>query len=179
MENIWLLSIAALVIGAIIGFLMGRSGGNNNKQAELAQQLENAQQELENYRAEVAEHFEKTASLVNNLTNSYKEVHEHLATGAQGLCQPGTINMALEPAMSPKLEKTDISEETSAPREKPESDTDIEPPRDYAPKAPEDEGTLSETFGLKEEKKATEEEAPADQPTADVPREKEESAKSA
>lgn len=38
-----------------------------------------------------------------------------------------------------------------------------EPPRDYAPKSPDEEGTLSETFGLKdEETKEEETEAPAD-----------------
>lgn len=173
MENIWLVSIAALVVGTIIGFLMGRSTGSNNKQAELAEQLENAQQDLESYRAEVAEHFEKTASLVNNLTNSYKDVHEHLASGAQGLCQPGTIDLALEPAMTPnKLEKSEAAEAT--PEAGSETDTAAEPPRDYAPKAPEEEGTLSETFGLKEEKDQNEEEAPTEQPISDAPLQAEE-----
>ncbi len=34
----------------------------------------------------------------------------------------------------------------------------IEPPRDYAPKSPDEEGTLSEKFGLKKEQEADEEE---------------------
>lgn len=151
MENIWLISIIALIVGAAIGFLMGRSGGNSNRQAELAEQLESAKTELEGYKAEVNEHFEKTASLVNNLTNSYKDVHEHLATGAQGLCTPGSIDLALEPAMHAKLENQESDNNTSElPTAGPVDDTP-EPPRDYAPKNPDDEGTLSETFGLKEE----------------------------
>lgn len=173
MENIWLLSIAALAIGAVIGFLMGRSTGSNNRQAELAEQLENTQKELESYKSEVTDHFEKTAALVNNLTSSYKEVHEHLATGAQGLCQPGTIDMALEPAMTPKLESTESElDETPASEASDTNEDDsavAEPPRDYAPKDPKEEGTLSETFGLKEEQPADSEQNLSEQPTADVP----------
>lgn len=152
MENLWLISVAALVVGALIGYLMGRSGGGNN-QAEIAAQLEDTKKELEEYKAEVTTHFEKTSELVNNLTNSYKDVHEHLATGAQGLCQPGAIDMALEPAMQPKL-----AEPSEEPQDQPEEAVTEtpEPPRDYAPKSPEEEGTLSETFGLKEKEEAEE-----------------------
>ncbi|WP_415898903.1 YhcB family protein [Neptuniibacter sp. QD48_11] len=170
MENVWLISIAALVVGAVIGFLMGRSGGDAQRQAELAEKLESTQKELDSYKNEVTEHFEKTAALVNNLTNSYKDVHEHLATGAQGLCQPGSVDLAIEPSLTPKLESE--AEEPSAEAEaKPATDTEqaessSEPPRDYAPKSPEDEGTLSETFGLKEEQETKEEEqVPADAPS--------------
>lgn len=145
MENIWLISVAALVVGALIGYLMGRSGGGNN-QAEIAAQLEDTKQELENYKSEVNEHFEKTAALVNNLTNSYKEVHEHLAKGAQGLCQPGSIDLALEPSMQPKLSADSSATEEPAAEE----ETIPGPPLDYAPKSPDEEGMLSETFGLKE-----------------------------
>lgn len=166
MENIWLISIVALVVGAVIGFLMGRSGGNSNRQAELSEQLDDTKKELENYKSEVNSHFEKTAELVNNLTHSYQDVHQHLASGAQGLCQPGTINMALEPAsMQAKLED-DSQEDESAPSEEPQEtgeSSNSEQPRDYAPKSPDEEGTLSETFGLKDEEKTeAETTAPAD-----------------
>jgi len=162
-DNIWLISIAALVVGAVIGFLMGRSGGGSQRQAELAVKLEQKQKELDDYKAEVSQHFEKTASLVNNLTSSYKDVHEHLATGAQGLCQAGNIDLALEPSLTPKLENeeqasTETKDEEASSESQPEQNESTEPPRDYAPKAPEDEGTLSETFGLKEEAEQKEEE---------------------
>ncbi len=167
MENIWLISIVALVVGAVIGFLMGRSGGNNNRQQELSEQLESTQKELESYKEQVTGHFEKTAALVNNLTQSYQDVHEHLAKGAQGLCQPGAIDMALEPQVRNKLEQPSENEEaTAAAAETPAPEAEsAEPPRDYAPKNPEEEGTLSETFGLKEEAAEEQEQA---QPTPDA-----------
>ncbi|WP_286237321.1 YhcB family protein [Neptuniibacter halophilus] len=174
MENIWLISIVALVVGAVIGYLLGRSGGGSGRQAELAEQLEDAKRELESYRSEVTGHFEKTAQLVNGLTQSYKEVHEHLASGAQGLCQPGAIDMALEPAMTPKLEEG-ATEPAPAETEKTE-ESGAEPPRDYAPKAPEEEGTLSETFGLKEKAEDADADTASDTPADSTATEKKESA---
>lgn len=159
MENIWLISVAALFVGALIGYLMGRAGGGNN-QAEIAAQLEDTKKELEEYKSEVTTHFEKTAELVNNLTSSYKDVHEHLASGAQGLCQPGAIEMALESPVQPKLtESTEEQPEETEQAEAAEKPETPEPPRDYAPKSPDEEGTLSETFGLKENEKDETEEA--------------------
>ena len=158
MENIWLISVAALVVGAIIGFLFGRSGAGNSRQAELAEQLENAKNELESYKADVSSHFEKTAELVNNLTHSYKDVHEHLAGGAQSLCQPGTVDLALEPSLQPKLEETTESPAATDTSVDEGPETPAEPPRDYAPKEPDEEGTLSETFGLKENSEEPKEE---------------------
>lgn len=157
MENLWLISVAALVVGGIIGFLFGRSGAGNSRQAELAEQLETTRNELESYKTDVANHFEKTAELVNNLTNSYQDVHQHLAGGAQNLCQPGTVDLALTPSLKPQLEES--TEATTAPEESTEApttnETSVEPPRDYAPKEPDEEGTLSETFGLKEQSEET------------------------
>lgn len=156
MEDIWLISIAALLVGAAIGFLMGRSGNASNKQAELSEQLESARTELENYKVNVNQHFEKTATLVNELTTSYKDVHEHLASGAQDLCEADTLKLALEPSMQSSIENKEAQSDSSNTSDtaNPEASSDAESseaPRDYAPKKPEDEGTLSETFGLKED----------------------------
>ena len=183
MENIWLIGIAALVVGALIGYLMGRSGGGNS-QAALAEQLNDARTELENYKQDVAKHFEGTAELVNNLTNSYKDVHQHLADGAQNLCQSEAMTINLASAMQPKLENETTAEtpdtetekpaeeetapkaETSESTEAPEKPETPEPPRDYAPKSPDEEGTLSESFGLKDDEKTEE---TLEQPTPDNP----------
>lgn len=162
-EYIWLIGAVALIIGGLIGFMVGSSGCS--KSSKLSSQLEEAQKNLDNYKAEVNAHFEKTAELVNNLTNSYKDVHQHLASGAQGLCQSDSIDLALEAAIPNRLESASgvdnlaSSESTPVPEDNSEeslTDEQLEPsidsPKDYAPKDPEEEGTLSETFGLKKEK---------------------------
>ncbi|MBQ0756334.1 MAG: YhcB family protein [Amphritea sp.] len=163
-NSVWIIGIVALAAGALIGYLMGRSGDNSGQQ-KLVDQLNEAQQELSVYKEEVNGHFEKTASLVNNLTESYREVHQHLAQGSESLCKGEHSPAQLDNDTQPKIaELTDSEQEEQIPTvtdevtAEPEEPEIIEPPRDYAPKSPDQEGTLSEKFGLKKEQQADEEE---------------------
>ena len=163
-NSIWIIGIVALAAGALIGYLMGRSGDNSGQQ-KLVDQLNEAQQELSEYKEQVNGHFEKTADLVNNLTESYREVHQHLAQGSENLCKGAHSPAQLDSDTQPKLaELTDSEQEEQIPTvtdevtAEPEVPEIIEPPRDYAPKSPDEEGTLSEKFGLKKEQEADEEE---------------------
>lgn len=157
-STVWIVAIAALVVGAVIGYLLGRSGGDDSRQMELIEQLDETQRELAQYKEKVTSHFAETAELVGNLTDSYKAVHQHLAKSSADLCSDELVSRQLEEAMKPRL--SDNSEETVVAEAEPEAapapaadkgDSDaMEAPRDYAPKKPDEEGTLSETFGLKE-----------------------------
>lgn len=156
-------AVVALIVGVLIGYLLGRSGGNDSRQLELIEQLDETQRELAEYKEKVTSHFEETANLVSNLTESYKAVHQHLATSSMELCSNEAATRTLEAAMQPRL--NDETEEgaadvvAEATAEKPaEAPSGMEAPLDYAPKSPDEEGTLSETYGLKE----GQEEAPKD-----------------
>lgn len=152
-SSVWIIGIVALAIGALIGYLIGRANSDNGQQKELMEQLEETQQELNGYKAQVDNHFIRTAELVNNLTESYKEVHEHLANSAQTLCKDSVGAQRLEASsLQPRLTES-ASPAAEAVEVKPvkPAASNVEPPRDYAPKKADDEGTLSETFGLKEE----------------------------
>lgn len=157
-SNIWIIGIGALVIGALIGYLLGRSGGTTDEQEQLSE----VKQELEDYKSKVANHFEETADLVNKMTESYRGVYQQLATGAQVLCDADTAR-SIESSMTPQLSAPKEVEveaeseivETAAVAEKPtkkaedaDKETLVEPPRDYAPKHADQEGTLSESYGL-------------------------------
>ena len=135
--------IIALIIGGAIGSLLGwysalaSRGGNKRKIIlELESQLDQARQNKVDYEAEVTEHFARTADLLNKLTDDYRSVYTHLANGADQLCGD-QINMS-EPALSaPPHDATD----------KPQL-VEVAQPLDYAPKKPDEQGQLSETFGL-------------------------------
>lgn len=79
-------SLVWLLIGAAVGLVLGgagvfawlRYGGGEAAQSS-------ARRREEAYRQEVADHFVKTAELVNQLTDSYKEVFDHLREGADQL----------------------------------------------------------------------------------------------
>lgn len=87
-----LIIVAVGVVALIIGLLIGKSmsGGNNHSVAQKAQE------ELAEYQAAVSEHFGKTADLVDNLTNSYKEVFDHLGSSARALLSEEEVNKHLQ-----------------------------------------------------------------------------------
>jgi len=74
------------LIGLIIGYMFVNVRGSNRKQDEKIQQLENEIAVLEEHKAQVSHHFQKTASLLHDMTGQYKAIYEHMAEGAQTLC---------------------------------------------------------------------------------------------
>lgn len=80
------IGIGAAIIGIAVGFFIGRkSPTSQREQEQLQTQLAELKQQQEDYQDEVSDHFLETAQLFNQLTNSYKDVHTHLAAGAQKL----------------------------------------------------------------------------------------------
>ncbi|NCF17525.1 MAG: DUF1043 family protein [Haliea sp.] len=131
-------AVGALVVGIVAGLLLGRrSSPASQKYREVERKLDQVLQDKKAYEDEVVEHFSDTAKLLNNLTESYRDVHNHLAKGAATLCQ-GEGPVSLE-----RLEGADD------PAEIPAHLADIQPPLDYAPKSsPDETGMLNEEFGL-------------------------------
>lgn len=182
-ETIWIIAIVALLLGALIGFLMGRTGSGQSQRKKIEEELQCSKAEMDTYKNEVTSHFEQTAALVNELTEQYRKVHQHLATGAQSLCADQQAGESLQLSLQPKLEgstqeeltpeaDSDLhnqdhqaeSSETSIENEQslasnqeqqPDASSaddiknDVEAPKDWAPKSPDDEGTLSDRYGLK------------------------------
>lgn len=147
-ETIWIIAVVALAVGVLIGYLMGKSGGNETRRRILEDELKGSRAEMDRYKQEVTSHFEQTANLVNELTEQYRKVHQHLATGAQNLCPDQTPGRALQSSLQPKLEATPNTV-TQPVKAKEEAEPTPEAPKDWAPKKPDDEGTLSDRYGLK------------------------------
>ena len=140
-------SAGALVAGLLVGLLLGRrSSPGNQKYREVERKLDQVLQDKKAYEDEVVEHFSDTAKLLNTLTGSYRDVHNHLARGAATLCQ-GEGPVALERLQG-----------SSDPAEIPANLADVQPPLDYAPKAsPDEKGMLNEEFGLDRQGKQSQE----------------------
>ena len=129
---------AALVVGLLAGLLMGRrTSSAGQKYREVERKLDQVMQDKKAYEDEVVGHFSDTAKLLNNLTESYRDVHNHLAVGASTLCQgAGPIS----------LERLDNATDGA---EIPAHLADVQPPLDYAPKtSPDEKGMLNEEFGM-------------------------------
>jgi uncharacterized membrane-anchored protein YhcB (DUF1043 family) len=96
-ESIWQLGLLALAAGALIGALGYRLFAPSLTRADkLRSELEAARQELIDYKASVNSHFDKTSELVNDLTQNYVKVYQHLAEGAQTLGGSRQLNNLLE-----------------------------------------------------------------------------------
>lgn len=86
---------ADMITGIIIGFAVGLGAGAGAAWlwSRLAGAGDTAREAA--YRREVADHFVTTAELVNRLTDSYKEVFDHLRQGAETLVDEETLRRRL------------------------------------------------------------------------------------
>ncbi len=95
--SVWQIGIISLVAGAMIGALAYRLLAPSVKQAaKVKTELEVTREELDSYKSNVNQHFNKTSELVNNLTQNYVKVYQHLAEGAQSLGDSKTFTSLLE-----------------------------------------------------------------------------------
>lgn len=128
-------SIAALG-GLIVGWLIARQKDDDHHQAEqLEEQINELKEQNNRYQEDVTSHFAKTAALLNDLTSNYREVHNHLAEGAQQLASNDQDLLRKLAGPSSQNQEKEIAER-------------ITPPLDYAPKNGDQEGILSEKYGL-------------------------------
>lgn len=135
--------IVAAVAGALIATIMLKTLAPQEKQnRETEKRLQQTEDKLLSYQQEVSSHFEETSRLVNQLTQSYKDVYEHLADSALKLSNPDLSRQLID-AGDGKLP----SGGTTKPNTN-EEEAATEAPRDWAPKAPGEKGQLSEDFGM-------------------------------
>ena len=136
----WLLPALALLTGIAIGFLVARLLPNAAP-SRTQRQLDDLQERFNSYQSEVVTHFNSTANLVKKLTQSYQDVQDHLAEGANRL--------ALDEQTRQRLLAALHSEAPQPHRERLTPPHSSEPPLDYAPKTPNAPGMLDEHYGLK------------------------------
>jgi hypothetical protein len=96
-DPVWLFGAIALAAGVLLGMLLNRLfnpavSDVDKLKAELAQE----RAEAERYKANVNSHFNKTSELVNELTQDYVKVYQHLAEGAQTLSDTREFTQVLE-----------------------------------------------------------------------------------
>ena len=91
------IGILSLLIGIALGWiitytLVARHGRTHQLQLfqtvefQLQLELDRLKENFRDYRDQVTHHFMRTSELVQEMTQSYRSVYEHLASGAQHLC---------------------------------------------------------------------------------------------
>ena len=142
--SIWLIAIGSLAVGIVIGIAFTRRLGSDAIRVKhLEEKLESMSKSHMEYRNNVSEHFNMTSELINQMTDSYKKVYGHLAIGAQDLCSDQVAEKLLPLQPDAMFESETVTS----------NQNQIEAPKDYATKSnPNQVGTLSEDFGLKNTK---------------------------
>ncbi|HEY7885500.1 MAG TPA: DUF1043 family protein, partial [Cellvibrionaceae bacterium] len=115
-----------------------RRNSSSPRSAELEKRLTETEDTLHDYQRDVTEHFARTAELVNNLTENYRAMHEHLASSALKLTTTEVSRQLLE----------NMQRHLPGERETPLDGSSVQAPRDWAPKRHGSKGTLSEDYGL-------------------------------
>lgn len=124
------------IVGMLLGVGLYRNNAMSEKQAEqLKQQLSDAKAKNDAYQQHVADHFSQTALMLNDLTEKYKDIHQHLALGADQLCRDEEgHSLLIDSPLSDDINQTNRP---------------VQQPLDYAPKTnTANSGTLSEDYGL-------------------------------
>lgn len=105
----WMGAAIMFAIGGATGFFISRQM-KDKRTLELEEKLAATRTELADYRGEVNQHFLKTSLLVSKLTNDYREVYEHLATGAQKLCNEKPRTQKLDLPDTKILPTTEVAD---------------------------------------------------------------------
>ena len=128
------------LIGAGLGHLFARQNRSGDHSVQdLEKKLAQSERQLKRYQQEVTEHFLKVSHLTTSMSQSYRQIHEHLATSAIRLASPEIGRQLLKSGGA----DINLTDEDGNPLL---STEDVQPPRDYAPKVP--GGILSEDYGL-------------------------------
>lgn len=127
---VWAIGLISFAFGIAVGlgisFLVR---GNRQRVQELEGELTDLQRQFNHYREQVSDHFLTTSELVQKMTDSYRDVYEHLASGSQALCQNPVNTPSLDFTQQPVLESAtkNLSEEGD---EQAPGRTGTEPPED-------------------------------------------------
>lgn len=106
MENV--LYLLGILVALATGYFLGQKFSNKAKENNrLENELNEKQQELEILRNRVNQHFEKTATLFNQVSDSYQHLYDHMAKSSSQLCS--TQNFQATLPVSPEVSDSNES----------------------------------------------------------------------
>jgi uncharacterized membrane-anchored protein YhcB (DUF1043 family) len=84
---LWSIGIVWFLVGLITGaFFTYLATSRLGYTRRLREELISVKNRYAEYREQVNQHFRQTSDLVQNMTESYRTVYEHLSKGARDLC---------------------------------------------------------------------------------------------
>ncbi|MFC2304373.1 MAG: YhcB family protein [Cardiobacterium hominis] len=133
-----------VIIAAAVGFFIGAvlvwiiKNTNQNNAEHLQEESETLRQEYEalkktfaDYRNNVSNHFAKTADAVDQLTDSYKNVYNHLSAGARALMDKESLQKQIEKRQGKSVTLAYLAQnqenDKAAPIDTPQADPPAKP----------------------------------------------------
>jgi len=132
---LYLIGALGLLIGAICGVIIMQmfpfSGGLRGH--KLRRRLDSLEREHSDYQEKVSEHFDTTADLINSLTEAYRDIYQHMASGANNLCTNEPVQQRLNDAVlaSNTLINKDIADASSYDTINSKDTNITQAPKDY------------------------------------------------
>ncbi len=146
-QTVALIAFLALIAGLAAGaWLVNKLSPSHQNRKALENHIQKLQRQQQDYQEQVNQHFNKTADLLNQMTESYRDVHNHLAKSAGELTSHGISPLQSLPEDRPVIQ----GEPQAHPAQQ---------PLDYAPRSPGYKGALDEAYGLEKSANKKQEEA--------------------
>lgn len=111
--------IISILVALLIGFLIGKSIGKSQNSGQ-----QKAEEELQNYKDAVKNHFVKSADIVDDLTAQYKNLFDHLGQSAEDLLGKEDVMKLLEERQNKTVTLSYIKEVTPEKLPETEASTD-------------------------------------------------------
>lgn len=140
----WMTLLAALVVALIVGIVVGRlwARGQGDDNSSLKRQLDDLKRQHQNYQVSVTEHFNRT--LIEVTANG-------VVADGQAINQLGGADELVAPEYRLESARSGSEDLQSLAPDSEMANASYTGPRDYAPKSGDEEGMLSETYGLRRE----------------------------
>ena len=111
-------AIGFLAVGGALGFWLARF----RMRGDVAR-ADEVREQFDDYRREVTQHFGRTAEHFKAIGREYRELYEHMSSGADSLCERDAVDVKL--SFAPKAILESIAEEQQA---EPQTPMDFEQP---------------------------------------------------
>ena len=135
-QNIIIAAAAGFFIGAVLVWIIKNTNQSNAEHLQeeseaLRKEYEALKKTFADYRNNVSNHFAKTADAVDQLTDSYKNVYNHLSAGARALMDKESLQKQIEKRQGKSVTLTYLAQnqekDKAAPIDTPQAETPAKP----------------------------------------------------